>query len=292
MANPILKKEEFWETADQKKVSLKSKVLEVIKISTIPDMLRKIMEVTEDPKTGVADLEKIIEHDQSIASRVVGVSNAVFYGFPRKISSISQAILVLGFEMVKGLAISTTVFNTVSVTNRANLTDLWRHSFRVAMASVVVAKRTGLVNRESAFLAGLLHDIGRPILYQVCGKEYLDLCALDKNCLEREAEVFGATHAEAGAWFADKCKLPDDCVRAIKFHHTPEAFISEGNLASPLSAIVYLGNLVAIDRKDAYALISTHHAAVLKALGLDTRALVELTEEMAELKGDITAFYS
>lgn len=276
----------------QRKEALRLKIQEIMKISTVPSVLKRILEVTDDPRSGVSDLEKVIEHDQAIAARVVAVSNAVFYGFPRKISSITQAILVLGFEMVKGLAISTTVFNSVQTRDRSSLVALWTHSFETAMASVLIAQKTGLVNKESAFLAGLLHDIGRPIIFQTCGHEYLELCAFDRNCLTKEEEVFGASHAEAGAWFADKCKLPEDCVKAIRHHHSPEACMEGNTPLPPLVAIVYLANLIVSEAREPYALVSPEaHSRILGQLKLTPQELELFAQEISALRGAISSYY-
>ncbi|OGP20606.1 MAG: hypothetical protein A2054_04990 [Deltaproteobacteria bacterium GWA2_55_10] len=279
------------EITDSKKNSLRSKVLEILKISTVPSVLKKIIEVTEDPESEVCDLEKVIEHDQAIAARVVAVSNAVFYGFPRKINSIHQAILVLGFDMVKGLAISTTIFGGLNTRARAVLSALWGHSFEVAMASILIARKSGKVNNEIAFLAGLLHDIGRPILLQVLNKEYLEVCAFDRNCLGREREVFGADHAEVGAWFLEKSKLPEECENAIKYHHTPDECLEKTGAIPPLVEIVYLANLVVTEHKEKYALLSPVHTRILNDLKLTGEDLEKVGEEIARVRGEVRSYY-
>ncbi len=279
------------EVIDAKKNALRAKVIEILKISTIPSVLKKIIAVTEDPYSGVCDLETVIEHDQAIATRVVAVSNAVFYGFPRKINSIHQAILVLGFDMVKGLAISTTIFESVNTRSKAVLASLWAHSFEVAMASVMIARKSGKVNNEIAFLAGLLHDIGRPILLQVLNKEYLEVCAFDRNCIDREREVFGADHAEVGAWFLEKSKLPEECENAILFHHTPEECLEKTGAIPPLVEIIHLANIVATEQKERYALLSPAHANILNDLGLTGEDLAKTSEEIAGMRDEIRSYY-
>lgn len=284
---------------DQKDV-LRAKVNELVKISSIPTVLKKIMEITENDNSSVSDLESVIEHDQALALRVVGISNAVFYGFPRKISSISQAILVLGFEMVKGLAISMVVFKGLTGDKRCNVSLLWQHSFEVATASTLIVQRTGLVNRDSAFLAGLLHDIGRPIIFQLFGKNYLEVSAPDTaGLLVLEEESFGAAHPEAGAWFADKCKLPEDCVKAIRYHHNPEIYHihaeAAGNPLSSIVPIVYLADLIVSDSNSLsskYTVISPDHAYFLKSLNLNGEALLEIKETMEGLKEEIRGYYN
>lgn len=266
-----------------RKENLRVMILDLIKVSTIPSVMKKVMEVADDPTTGVADLEKVIENDPAIASRVVAVSNAVFYGFPRKINSIPQAILVLGFEMVKGLAISTTVFNTSNPGSAKGLAAIWAHSFRCAMASVLLARKTGLITKESAFLAGLLHDIGRPIMVQACGEKYLETTGIRGCSLEEEEEAFGANHAEAGAWFADKCKLPDDCVSAIKYHHCPPVDTG-GDKLHPLVPVTYLSNLIASDEDTLQGSAPrSRFEEILKAVGLSAEDFEAVQTEFREL---------
>lgn len=226
------------------KENLRVVILDLVKVSTIPSIMKRVMEVADDPMAGVGDLEKVIENDPAIASRVVAVSNAVFYGFPRKINSISQAILVLGFEMVKGLAISTTVFNASHPGASRQLADIWGHSFKCAMASVLLARKTGLLTKESAFLAGLLHDIGKPLMAQACGERYLEAIGCDGFSTADEEDEFGTCHAEAGAWFADKCKLPEECVAAIRYHHGPSEVIT-GESVPAIVTVTYLADIIA-----------------------------------------------
>lgn len=262
-----------------RKENIRIMILDLIKVSTLPSVMKRVMEVADDPTTGISDLEKVIENDPAIASRVVAVSNAVFYGFPRKINSIPQAILVLGFEMVKGLAISTTVFNTSHPGSAKWLGAIWAHSFKCAMASVLLARKTGLLTKESAFLAGLLHDIGRPIMVQACGEKYLDSVVKPGLSLEDEEEAFGTNHAEAGAWFADKCKLPDDCVSAIRYHHCLPKSLA-GEKPPVLVPVTYLANLIAANEG---APGSGRHDEALKAIGLSAEDLEEVRVEFREL---------
>lgn len=283
--------------SDSKKEALREQVNRILKVSTIPSVVSQIISVTEDSGSNVHDLEKVIEHDQAIASRVVGLSNAVYYGFPRKITSISQAVLVLGFDMVKGLAVSTAVFEGFNASAREMTTALWRHSFETAMAAVLVAERSGIVNKDTAFLAGLLHDIGRPILYQIFGDEYCRLTQEDANSIiQLEEEAFGAGHDEVGSWFADKCNLPSSCINSIRFHHSPESFHSplNGNPLSVLVPIVYLANLIVLDGHEnnvRYTEISGAQAHALKETRISSDNLVQIQEAIASQRDKIASYY-
>ncbi len=285
---------------DDRKEALRAKINELVKISSIPSILKKIMDITENGNSSVTDLEAVIEHDQALALRIMGISNAVFYGFPRKISSISQAILVLGFEMVKGLAISMVVFKGISGDRRNDVAAIWQHSFEVALASTLLAQKTGLISKDTAFLAGLLHDIGRPIIFQVHGKNYLEVSAPDSaGLIVLEEESFGAAHPEAGAWFADKCKLPEDCVAAIRYHHDPEIYRLHAEAAerhlSCLVPLVYLADLIVSDGNSLtskYTVISPDHAFFLKSLNIKGEVLKEINETVDGLKDQIRAYYN
>ena len=284
--------------SESKKEALREKVDRIVKVSTIPAVVSRIISVTEDSGSNVHDLEKVIEHDQAIASRVVGLSNAVYYGFPRKITSISQAVLVLGFDMVKGLAVSTAVFEGFNSFDRVMMTDLWRHSFETATASVLVAERSGIVNKDLAFLAGLLHDIGRPIMYQIFNSEYTNLTAEDtRSLIAKREEAIGAGHAEVGSWCADKCKLPSSCINSIKYHHNPELFRSpmNGNPLSVLVPIVYLANLIVLDGQEnhgRFTEISRAQAQALQEARISGENLIQIQEAVAAQRSQITQYYA
>ena len=274
-----------------RKEELRERVSELTKISTIPSVLKKIIEVIEDKESTFADLEKVIERDQAIAARLVGASNAAFYGFPRKICSISQAVLVLGFEMVKGLAISTAVFNGLSRQGFPWLKEMWCHSFEVAMASSMLAGHTGSVNKETAFMTGLLHDIGRPIFYQILGDGYAEVsCKSNIDLPANEEEAFGATHADVGAWFADRCMFPHESVDAIRFHHSPESHNAVANsTADMLVPIVYLANIAAAESDG--AIISSDHSRMMRKLNVSTADLERIGMRLSETREDIRSYF-
>ncbi len=274
-----------------RKEELRERVSELTKISTIPSVLKRVIEVIEDKNSTVADLEKVIERDQAIATRLIAASNAPFYGFPRKICSISQAVLVLGFEMVKGLAISTAVFNGLGRQGFPWLKEMWCHSFEVAMASSMLAGHTGTINKETAFMAGLLHDIGRPIFYQIFGGRYAEVsCKPNIDLLSNEEAAFGATHSDVGAWFADRCMFPLESVDAIRFHHSPESHNAAANgTADLLVPIVYLANLLSTERDG--VVLSAAHAGLIRRLRISTGVLEVVEEHLSRSREDIHKFF-
>lgn len=274
-----------------RKEELRERVAELTKVSTIPCVLKKIIEVIDDKGSTVHDLEKVIERDQAIASRLVAASNTAFYGFPRKICSISQAVLVLGFEMVKGLAISTAVFNGLSKQGFPWLKEMWCHSFETAIASSMLAGHTGAVSKETAFMAGLLHDIGRPILYQIYGSRYAEISSMSNiDLVENEEAAFGATHADVGRWFADRCMFPVETVDAISFHHSPEIHKAPvGGTSDTLVPVVYLANIISTERDGVF--LSPTHARLMKRLNLAPSAICEVDDYLSGSKDEMRKFF-
>ena len=283
MENPIRKAANA-EIPPLSKEAIRDRVTGMMNVSTIPAVLNRIIELTGNPNTVNHELAQVIERDQAIAMRVVAASNSSFYGFSKKISTISQAILVLGFDMVRGLAITTSVFNTVPAKHRGSLKELWGHSFAAAQAAALLAKKTGAVEQDVAFLAGLFHDIGRAVMLQICESGCNELNPFDRNPVDKEERVFGATHAEIGSWLAERFNLPENCVRAIRHHHDPEN--CSGN---PLVAITYLANLAASGGPNSVA--SPAHAGIVASLGLSQETLDELAEEIGSLKDSSTSYY-
>ena len=169
-------------------------------------------------RTPYTDL-KVIERDQAIAMRVVAASNAAYYGFSGKIRTISQAILILGFDLVRGLAITTTVFNSMPAKEKDRLLELWAHSFETAQAAALIAQRTGAIEKESAFLAGLFHDIGRPVLLQTCETE-TDISPSTGTRSKRKRRPSGRTTPRP-ARGSPGFKLPEDSTLAILTTTTP-----------------------------------------------------------------------
>lgn len=271
-----------------RKDALRARINEMTNVSTVPVVLKQIMELTGNPNTVIHDLVAAIERDQAIAMKVVAASNAAFYGFSKKINTVSQAILVLGFDMVKGLAITTTVFNSVPGGGKERLLSLWAHSFEVAQAAILVARKTGLIAPEPAFFAGLLHDLGHPILFHACGAG-TGKDPFENNSIEEEEEAFGASHSEAGAWFAERFHLPEECANAIRYHHSPEESGRPEELA-PLVAITYLANIAVTGKEK--AVISPDHDAIMAVLKLTDEDLEAIAGEIGGQRESTNSFYS
>ncbi|MEE9543620.1 MAG: HDOD domain-containing protein [Thermodesulfobacteriota bacterium] len=278
---------------------LKKTVEELVRLSTIPVSLKKILEVIENERASHKDLVSAIEHDQSLASRIVSMANTAFYGYAREVKDIQTAVTILGFNMVRNLAISTSLFKLNG--NHGAMADklrkLWTHSYEVAVASALIAERTGLAKKDEAFLSGLIADIGRVILYQIYGEVYMKVSNYGREgLLIREEEAFGGDHQMVGAWFLNHYKFSKECVISLKEHHTPEKFLSDYRSGSlQLIAIVYIADIITTRNREGFEFDlsrSASHEEIMEAIYLDEAGAKEIEDIMANMEDSISGFYA
>ncbi|MCD6318396.1 HDOD domain-containing protein [Candidatus Aerophobetes bacterium] len=220
---------------------------EIESLPTLPGVVSQIIELTSDPKTSFKDLSRIISEDQTLTARILKLVNSAYYGFPRRISTITHALIILGFNEIKNITFATSILRTFGESDNLgdfNREEFWKHSLGCALASKMLAKTLRYRISGQAFTAGLIHDIGKIILDQYLHKSFAQIIekVQSENISIREAEkdVLGITHAEIGAWLAKKWNLPAEIEEAIKFHHLPDKAI----INPQLTAIVHLSDIL------------------------------------------------
>lgn len=194
---------------------------EVKNLPTFPGIVTKLTKMAEDPDTTTEQMGKIIGKDHILAAKLLKLVNSAFYGFPQKISSINSAIILLGFNVIKSLIISSSIFELME----AEDVELWEHSLGCAVVCSVLAKRLDVSDPEEVSTAGLIHDIGKVAVKMELRKEYEILQQMVHNkgisMLEAEREFIGIDHAEVGGWLAKRWNLPPKLVEPIACHHNP-----------------------------------------------------------------------
>jgi HD-like signal output (HDOD) protein len=220
---------------------------------TLPVIAAKILEVLDDPDSSASDLKKVISLDSVLTARLLRMVNSAFYGFPRRIDSLTNAIVILGFNNVRSLALSVSILdffeNAAARSKRLDYTALWKHSVGVAFCSRLLARKTMPDFTEQGFVAGLLHDIGI-IVVDNCFRDQFTLCLAATSAERRplqeiEKEIMGFTHAEIGQYAAEKWLLPQNLVEAIGYHHNPAKATSNFEL----TAIVHVADVICKTRK-------------------------------------------
>ena len=202
-------------------------------LPTLPIVYSRLQKVLADPRVSANEVGRVIEQDQSLASKMLKIVNSAYYSFPRRIATVSQAVVILGFNEVKNLALSISIMNQFGpMENKEifNHLEFWRHCIAVAICSGILVKKSGnsqCGSHEEAFVAGLLHDIGKIVEDQFMHEQFTATYNFGKKnnmlLFKAEKEISGYTHEEVGEYLTEMWKLPAPLVCAVAFHHSPLA---------------------------------------------------------------------
>lgn len=217
-------------------------------LPTLPTVASQIVATANSPKASATDVGELINRDQALTGKVLKLVNSSFYGFPQQIKTINHAIVILGFNKVKNVVLTASVFDLTKGrdSQRLDIPQFWEHSLGAAIGAQTAAQEFGRgLTPDDAFVGGLLHDFGKVILDQFLSKEYgpvLDYVR-EHKCLLRaaEKEILGFDHQQVGTWIAERWKLPALLVTAIRYHHLPNRAREENEMA----VAVHVGNILA-----------------------------------------------
>jgi len=220
-------------------------------LETLPSIstsLSRIMKILDDPRSSAKNLTEALRLDQSITSKLLKMVNSVYFGFPRRIDALDQAVTILGYRSIRNLVMITTIFEEMDRQYRKTSLDreaFWLHAVGCGVASKMIAQKTETADSEEAFLAGLLHDIGKVFLDAFLHEEYQEVLGRAGNdgllIHEAEKKYLGASHAEFGGWLADEWNLPLNLAAAINFHHDP----TRNRDHYALVCLVHIGDILA-----------------------------------------------
>lgn len=192
-------------------------------------MLATLNRLMADPRTSADTLGKALSTDPALVSKVLKLVNSAFYGFPGRIGTISQAVVILGFSSIRNLVLTTSIlqmFGTKGEKAGFDVEAFWIHSLQTAAMARQLALEKGQAYIEEAFIGGLLHDMGRMVLSQKFPDEFEKVILHSQEqkitLRQSEARVLGITHSDIGAWLAQKWNLPAPLVDVIQYHHRPK----------------------------------------------------------------------
>jgi len=218
-------------------------------LPSLPSIVTKLIQVVNSPDTSAEDAAKLIQKDPALTTKMLRLANSAFYGIPRSISSVSSAVVILGFNTIRSLVLSASVMKLFASTGRpaVNKDAFWKHSIVCAMAAKTIVRKyinIRMMDPESAFCAGILHDIGKLIFSEFAQKDYTEVCAFaQKNgvpLLIAERQLLGISHADIGRILADKWALPLDLEYALVYHHNP----AEADSLIDLVTTVHVANSI------------------------------------------------
>ncbi len=198
-----------------------------IEVPSLPVLFARINEAVNSPNTSMADIAAILSEDPGLCARLLSIANSSFFNFSSPVDSIPRAITVVGTQQIRDLALATTVTSVFKQIpeNLITMESFWRHSVACGVIARILATYHQEANVERFFVAGMLHDIGRLLLYikkPANARTALHRCRATGELLHKvEGEEFGYTHSAVGAALMRAWKLPPHLDEVVAFHHTP-----------------------------------------------------------------------
>ncbi len=204
---------------------IRSQLRSAWKLHILPQTLAEILKITGSEDSGVGDLTRIILRDPTLTAKLLKLANSVTYGQTSRVTTVNQAVLLLGFRAVKSLALSTAIYDMFSGKNgffEKELKQFWRHSLETAAYAQLFAARANYPVQEEAFVAGLIHDLGLIILAGMFPGRYEKLwrsTARKQGIVAAEDQELGLNHADAAAYLFTEWGLPEVLIDAVRYHH-------------------------------------------------------------------------
>ncbi|GMV37108.1 MAG: hypothetical protein AMXMBFR61_16160 [Fimbriimonadales bacterium] len=197
-------------------------------LPSIPEAVLSVVRLAGDADATASKVAGKIAYDQSLTARVLRLANSAYYGLPRRITSLQEAVVMLGMKTVRHLALVASTFPWLTQPRKGYALApraLWEHSIAVSIGAQLLAARSRKVSGEEAFSAGLLHDLGKVVLSMWMEARLADLvvrCEQEQTPFDQlEREEFGFDHCDVGAYLAQRWNLPEALEKAIQYHHAP-----------------------------------------------------------------------
>ena len=261
----------------------------VTEISSLPEITARIVEVVEDPRATAHDMHEIVKNDPALAAKILKVVNSAFYGLPSQIASLDRAIVMLGLSAVKNIALAASLarlFKPGALSEQFSARDLWRHCVSVGVCGRMLTKAASGIQNDEAFVAGLVHDMGLLIEFQLFPdklKEVVNRClAQPQDFCAVERQLIGADHQAFGAALAAKWKFPPTLRCVISHHHTPGSLRPE---YVKVSTLVCVADTICCQQQHGFWLSAAQQAIqpeMLELLGVTPDDIDTIVEQLPE----------
>lgn len=270
-------------------VAIESVVQSVNELPSLPQVALEVMRLTRDPDTSARELNEVICQDQAITANMLRLANSAYYGFPRLIGTVGEAVVLLGFQTVRSIVLTAALGDTLNREVKSYSLakgELWKHSLGVATAARMIAKRSGYKYQDLAYTAGLLHDVGKIVLADYLEKYYGEVMekvsSAEVSFADAELEILGIDHAQTGGEVAKKWNFPAEIVEAINLHHKPDLAEQDPKL----TAITHIADImctligvgIGVD-----GLLYQASANAVEILGLDEIVLEEVIADLIDV---------
>jgi len=271
--------------------SLISFVKGIKNLPTIPLIAQKILGLLGDNQLSVDKIEGIIEKDPAISAKILSVANSAFFGFQVSSDLLRNAIMRIGFDNVKNIAIGISLMTILDDGKRGKAFDyrrVFNHSIAVGFTSRLISKKMKLDNADDALMNGMLHDLGYLVLSGYSQEAYREVLYTFEEgtpLLDAEKEVLHFTHSEVGSWLAEEWKLPEIIMDINMFHHAPSLAQRNSRQVAAIHIADYLTsrNIMGPTEKDPkYPL----DLSSLEILGISEKDLKDMEESIGGVPFD------
>jgi len=257
----------------------------ITQVASLPEIYMKIEMAVGNPKSSSKYLADILSEDTALTARILRLANSSFFSFPGKVTTVSQAVTVIGTRQLRDIVLASSIVGVFKDIPEAliDMKSFWRHSIACGVTSRVISTLRRETNVETSFVSGLLHDIGRLVLYKAKPTEMGQLigkCADSKELLYKsEKEFFGFDHALLGGLLLKEWKLPTRLIETTTYHHAPERakeYIIE-------TATVHVSDIISnalITGSSGEKLIPPLSDKAWKVLGLEDGSIELITDEL------------
>ncbi len=233
-------------------------VAKVTEVGSLPQTLAAVLKVINNPDSAADQIAEVISRDVSLTTRVLRMVNSAQFGRKRKVTKVSEAVIIMGINSIKVLTLSSSVFGMVTdkdLFKRCNIKRIWRHLIETASSARSIAVEIKYKEPEEAFVAGILHDLGIILMLLYYREGYLEVMekmTVDKEGIEAaERNIFGLTHSEVGAAMTGGWKLPSNLTYVVQNHHSLSTGIMPEEAA--LNNIIALADRMTIGPFDNYS---------------------------------------
>lgn len=195
---------------------------------SLPEVCMQVNDMVDDQKSSAAEIAKVISQDPGLTARLLKIANSTFYRFPSKIETVSRAITIIGMRELRFLVLAASAvrsFDRIANTD-VDMASFWRHSVYCGVIAKILAGHCHVLHSERLFVAGLLHDIGRLVMYNripdLVQVMHHRMQTAHVPGIEAERDVFDIDHGEVGAALMGIWRLPESLQEVAQFHHEPE----------------------------------------------------------------------
>ncbi|MEW6263169.1 MAG: HDOD domain-containing protein [Thermodesulfobacteriota bacterium] len=269
----------------ERALRIRQRIFQIERLGAMPQIVWRLIEALGDEMTTPAKIEKLIEGDPALASKVLSLANSAYYGLAQKVTTISRAVVVMGFDELQILAVGAGLADMFNPNTLPDLEgeSLWRHCLAVSWTAKALAETAGYPIPTEIMVAGLLHDLGKLVLMTHFPEEYRELLVLNRRGVPyyQAEEQSGLKHNVVGHWLARRWRLPALHEAAIRNHHQ----LSGGEPYLFATSLVALADVLVKELK--FGLVQEarplDRLAALRGAGL-TRPDIESVAEKARVQ--------